>query len=70
MGSNGSPEERLMRQVKAGFVAQGTSYTRWCRENGIAASGVRQVIYGTWAGPKGKALKRRVLRAAGVKEAA
>lgn len=59
---------QLMRQVRAGFVLQGTTYTQWCREQGVDPSLVRQAIYGLWNGPKGRACRTKVLRAAGVNE--
>lgn len=61
---------RLMQEVRAGFILQGTSYTAWCRQQGIDPSLVRQAIYSTWAGPKGLQWRAKVLRAAGVKVAA
>lgn len=64
------PGTRLMNQVRAGFISQGTSYTAWCRTQGIDPSQARQAIYGTWAGPKGLACKAKALQAAGVREAA
>ncbi len=61
---------RLMQEVRAAFILRGTSYTAWCRAQGIEPSQVRQAIYGTWAGPKGRAVRANVLRAAGVREVA
>jgi hypothetical protein len=57
-----------MQQVRAAFILRGTTFTAWCREQAIEPSLVRQAIYGTWAGPKGRAVKARVLRAAKVTE--
>ncbi|MFA5589819.1 MAG: hypothetical protein WDA70_03750 [Lysobacteraceae bacterium] len=64
------PGTRLMQQVRAAFILHGTTYTSWCRSQSIDPSLVRQAIFGTWAGPKGRAWRRKVLTAAGVKEAA
>ena len=61
---------RLMQEVRAAFILRGTTYTAWCRGQGIEPSQVRQAIYGTWAGPKGRAVRANVLRAAGVREVA
>jgi hypothetical protein len=62
--------QHLMKRIRAGFIVQDTSLTDWCRKEGIHPSAVRQAIYGTWAGPKGRAVRAKVLRAAGVKVAA
>ena len=61
---------QLIREIRAGFILRGTTLAAWSREQGMDASLVRQAIYGTWAGPKGRAVKANVLRAAGVKEVA
>lgn len=60
----------LIKRIRAGFLVQDTTLTDWCRAQGIHTSAVRQAIYGTWAGPKGRAIKAKVLRAAGVRAAA
>lgn len=60
------PGTQLMQQVRAGFILQGITYTEWCRREGVDPSIVRQAIYGNWAGPKGRAIKAKVLRAAGI----
>ncbi len=67
---NTDPGTRLMQQVRAAFILSGTTYTAWCRTQGMDPSLVRQAIYGTWGGPKGRAVKAQVLRAAGVRAAA
>ncbi|WP_242875642.1 hypothetical protein [Stenotrophomonas maltophilia] len=64
------PGRDLMNKVRAGMTLQNTTVSAWCRKNGINPSAARQAIYGTWAGPKGKALRATLLRAAGVKDVA
>lgn len=64
------PGARLMQEVRAAFILDGTTFTAWCRAQGIDPSMVRQAIFGNWAGPKGRAIKAKVLQAAGVKVAA
>ncbi|MGE4439572.1 hypothetical protein [Achromobacter sp.] len=61
---------RLMQQVRGSFILQGTTYTAWCRSQGMDPSLVRQAIYGTWGGPKGRAIRAAVLKAAGVRDSA
>ena len=72
MASVATPHEpgRLIAQIRAAFVLQGTSLTRWAKDNNTDPSAIRQAIYGTWAGPRGKAMRAKVLKAAGVKEVA
>ena len=59
-----------MNRVKAGFILQNTTFGAWCRANGIEPNNGRQAIYGSWNGPKGQAMLARILKAAGVQEAA
>lgn len=56
----------LRQRIKAGFVAQGTTYTKWCREHGVNRSNCNAALAGAWDGPKAKALRSQVLMAAGV----
>lgn len=65
-----SPGRDLLAQVRAGFVAQHTTLAEWCRKNGTHPSAARQAIYGTWNGPKGRALRSKIVRAAGVRAVA
>jgi len=61
-----APSLDLVRQVRAGFTLQGTSLKRWCRENGIRFNNARDALIGSWNGPKGKAVRTRIVRAAKV----
>lgn len=65
-----SPSLDLHFQVRAGFVSQGTSLKRWCEENGLRPSNVRDALIGRWNGPKGIALRQQVVKAAGIRVAA
>jgi hypothetical protein len=65
-----APGLDLHFRVRAGFVAQGTSLKSWCREQGITPSNARDALIGRWNGPKGIALRARLIKAAGVREAA
>lgn len=65
-----SPGQALLREVKAGFILQGTSVTRWAKDNGMHPSNVRNVLLGTWDGPKGRELRNRVIKASRIKAAA
>ena len=65
-----APGLPLLSQVKAGFVLQNTSLTKWCRENTVHISNARNALIGTWNGPKGQALRCRIAKAAKVGELA
>lgn len=60
------PGRDLLAQVRAGFLIQHTTLAEWCRKQGTHPSAVRQAIYGTWAGPKGRSIREAVLKAAGI----
>ncbi|MGN7832641.1 hypothetical protein ACTJI2_13625 [Pseudoxanthomonas sp. 22568] len=64
-----TPGPDLVNKVKAGFILQGTTLTQWCRENGTNISNARNALFGTWNGPKGKAMRLRVVKAAKIVEA-
>ena len=65
-----APSLDLHLQVRAGFVAQGTSLKAWCREHEITPSNARDALIGRWNGPKGKALRAKVVKASGIRVAA
>lgn len=64
------PSRDLVRRVRAGFVLQGLTFNRWCRQHGVEPSSGRQALVGSWDGPKGRALRARIVRAARIQEAA
>lgn len=57
----------LVRAVRSGFVLRGTSLGKWCRENRINPQNARVALLGGWNGPKGRALRERIIRAAGLR---
>ncbi len=61
-----APSLELHLKVRGAFVTKGTSLKRWCEENGLKDPNVRDCLIGRWNGPKGKALRARVVKAAGV----
>lgn len=60
----------LLRQVRAGFVLKNTTLGRWCRENAVSRQNARAALTGLWDGPKGRALRARLVKAAGLRAAA
>jgi len=61
-----APGLDLIRQVRAGFIAQGTTLTEWCRNHQTSHTNARHALVGSWNGPKGKAMRARIAKAAGV----
>jgi hypothetical protein len=61
-----APCPELVRKVRANFVLQGTTLGRWCRENGIPRQNARDTLLGGWDGPKGRELRAKILKAAGL----
>ena len=57
----------LLRQVRVAFIMQGTTMKAWCRENNTHLSNVRNALIGSWNGPRGQAMRSRVIKASGWK---
>ncbi|TAM72326.1 hypothetical protein EPN44_16040 [bacterium] len=57
----------LYRQVRGAFIAQGKTLKGWCQENGTHLSNARSALTGNWDGPKGKAMRARIVKAAGLR---
>lgn len=73
VAKNGHVEsgQKLLSQVRAGFVARGTSLNAWCKSHQVLHQNARKCLLGEWDGPKAKALRRQIIAAAGLhKEAA
>lgn len=64
--SEPAPSLDLHLKVRTAFVSKGTSLRGWCVENGVPPQNARDVLIGRWNGPKGQALRRRLLKAAGL----
>lgn len=64
------PGLELVRVVRAGFVLNGTTLGRWCRDNQIHDQHARLALLGGWNGPKGQAVRARIVAAAGLSEKA
>lgn len=61
-----SPGQSLYATVRAGFIVRGTTLNAWCRENDVARPTVVAALMGTWNGPKGRAMRERVVVASGI----
>ena len=64
------PGRALHLNVRAGFVAQGTSLGRWCRDHGIRRQNAEKALNGVWTGPGARKLCARLVEAANVPQPA
>ncbi|HEY0464570.1 MAG TPA: hypothetical protein VGC79_10190 [Polyangiaceae bacterium] len=58
----------LLQKVRAGLTLKGTSLASWARANDVDAQNVRHALAGRWDGPKGRRIRAKVLREAGITE--
>jgi hypothetical protein len=58
----------LLLQVRMAFLAQGTSFHRWCTDAGVDRSYAAKAIDGQATFPAAIALRKRILAAAGIEE--
>ena len=64
------PSLDLYRQVRAHFILQGTTLKAWCRDNDTHLSNARNCLVGSWNGPRGRAMRARIVKACGLKKTA
>ncbi|MEI2428671.1 hypothetical protein RDV84_00275 [Lysobacter yananisis] len=64
------PSLELLRKVRAAFVLKDSTLKAWCRQNGIHMTNARNALIGSWNGPAGQAMRRRVVKASGLKDSA
>jgi len=57
----------LHTRIRAAFILNGTTFTRWCKENNVDPQNARQCIMGVWNGPKGRELRAKIIEASGVR---
>jgi len=62
------PGPDLVKAVRIGFIRQGTTMNAWCEARRINRGNATIALLGGWRGPKGRAVARRVAKAAGVGE--
>lgn len=62
----GAPQgsDDLLREVRAGFIAQGVTLSAWCSANKVTRSYAHHVLRGHTNGPNALALRTRLVRAA------
>lgn len=56
-------------QIRANFILQGGTLGAWCKEEGVIHSNAKACLTGAWTGPKAETLRRKIVAAAGVKNA-
>lgn len=61
-----TPSDDLLVKVRANFVMKRTTFTAWCRARGVKHQNARKALKGHWNGPKASALRKEILRAAGM----
>lgn len=54
------------RLVRAGFIAQGTSFQAWCAREGVTRQNADKALLNKWKGPTASKLVARILEAAKV----
>lgn len=59
------PGAVLHAAIIGGFRANGGSFERWCKENGVLATVARQATFGQSQGPNGRLLLAKLIEAAG-----
>ena len=64
------PGDTLLREVRAGFVRQGTSLYAWANSVGRNESNVRSALLGNWTGPTATQVIQQAVSAAGARAAA
>jgi hypothetical protein len=70
MKSTSTVGDDLMKKIRIGFIEQGTSFNAWCIAHNVSRTNATQAIYGAWNGPKGREMRERIMRAAGILKAA
>ncbi len=54
-------------QLKGAFIAQGSSFSEWCRNNNVTHSNAKSALIGSWNGPKAEYLRIKALKESGVR---
>jgi len=60
-----TPGDHLYQEVRAGFVRQGTSFSHWCKDSGVARQNAASALLGGWRGPKARAFVKKIMEASG-----
>lgn len=63
------PSVELYNKVRGAFIAQGRTLKDWAAQNKTHQSNVRSALTGMWDGPKGREMRRRLIKEAGLEKA-
>lgn len=55
------PSEALIKEVRIGFIRQGTTLKAFCRAHQKDASNARKALLGTWNGEKAQVLREFIV---------
>lgn len=61
-----TPSPDLYNQVRGAFVTHGRTLNEWCRAEGVNPTNAKYCLIGSWDGPKGRALRARIIKASGM----
>lgn len=64
------PGPDLLTAIRIGFISKGTTFNAWCLAHGINRPNATMALLGGWRGPKGQALVKKIIKAAGPRDAA
>ncbi len=59
------PGTILHEVIDGAFRSQGTTFSKWCVENGVHYSTARNATHGQSAGDAGEKLRKKIIKAAG-----
>ena len=59
-----NPSAALLRAVRAGLVARGSSLNAWCKARKIMRQNATKALVGDWKGPKATALVAKLMKSA------
>jgi hypothetical protein len=63
-----TPGPLLVREVRIGFIRQGSTMKDWCKGAGVSRSYMYQVIKGVTNGPNAQKWRDRIIDAAKINE--
>jgi hypothetical protein len=63
---NVQPSVDLYNRVRAAFILRDSNLSSWCKAEGIHQTNAKACLVGMWGGPKGSALRARIIKASGM----
>lgn len=59
---NTKPSPELLKAVRAGLIAQGSSLSRWADEHAVKRQNLTKAVIGQWTGPRASQLVQEVVQ--------